>query len=77
VKVFDESKGFGFITGADDAKDYFMHFSAIKTDDGGFSTLSDQGQLVEFTGDDGKPMALDVTVLAGAPDARNGKVSSY
>ncbi|CAD6232180.1 unnamed protein product [Miscanthus lutarioriparius] len=58
-------EGFGFITGDADAKDYFVHFSSIKTT--GFSALS-EGQRVEFTaasGDDGKPLALDVTVLAG------------
>ncbi|GJN37860.1 hypothetical protein PR202_gb26855 [Eleusine coracana subsp. coracana] len=71
VKMFNESKGFGFITGADDAKDYFVHFSAIKTD--GFSTLY-EGQQVEFTaasGDDDKPMALDVAVLSGEAHAVN------
>jgi cold shock protein len=64
VKWFDETKGFGFITGDHDAKDYFVHFTAIKTQ--GFKTLS-EGQQVEFTpafGDGGKLIALDVVVIS-------------
>lgn len=67
VKWFNETKGFGFITGDADVKDYFVHFSSMKTDAGGFSTLS-EGQHVEFTAaseDYGKLLALDVTVLTG------------
>lgn len=44
VKWFNEGKGFGFI--AADNKDYFVHFSEIKTD--GFKTLK-EGEEVEFT----------------------------
>lgn len=75
VKMFNESKGFGFVTGADDAKDYFVHFSAITKTADGFATLS-EGQQVEFTaasGDDGKPMALDVSVLSAEALPNNGK----
>ena len=29
VKFFNDSKGFGFITGANEAKDYFVHVTAL------------------------------------------------
>ena len=44
VKWFDASKGYGFIT-ADDGKEVFVHYSAIKTD--GYKTLA-EGDEVEF-----------------------------
>lgn len=44
VKWFDNSKGYGFIQ-QPDAKDIFVHYSAITED--GFRTLI-QGQQVEF-----------------------------
>jgi CspA family cold shock protein len=44
VKWFNESKGFGFITG-DDGTDVFAHYSAIAGD--GFKTL-EEGQAVSF-----------------------------
>lgn len=43
VKWFNEGKGFGFIEAA--GQDYFVHFSAIKTD--GFKTLA-EGAAVSF-----------------------------
>ncbi len=39
VKWFNESKGFGFISPSDDAKDVFVLFSAIASD--GFRTLAE------------------------------------
>ena len=48
VKWFDSKKGYGFISEAesnDDDKDYFVHFSEIKSD--GFKTLN-EGQKVSF-----------------------------
>ena len=44
VKLFNERKGFGFIT-AEDGNDVFVHFSAIQ--DSGFKTLQ-EGQSVSF-----------------------------
>jgi len=49
VKWFNAQKGFGFITGQD-AKDVFVHFSAIQTD--GFKTL-EEGQAVNYDVEDG------------------------
>jgi CspA family cold shock protein len=59
VKWFNESKGYGFIT-ADEGKDVFVHYSAIKGD--GFKTLA-EGQKVSFeivNGEKG-PQAADVS----------------
>ena len=58
VKWFNATKGFGFIT-AEDGKDVFVHFSAIKSD--GFKTL-DEGQKVTFDLEDGPrgPQAINV-----------------
>ncbi|MDR1377985.1 MAG: cold-shock protein [Synergistaceae bacterium] len=61
VKWFNESKGYGFIT-ADEGKDVFVHYSAIKGD--GFKTLA-EGQKVAFeivNGEKG-PQAADVSRL--------------
>ncbi len=44
VKWFNETKGCGFIT-ADDGKDVFVHFSAIKSE--GFKTRA-EGDAVSF-----------------------------
>ncbi|MCK9537143.1 MAG: cold-shock protein [Bacilli bacterium] len=60
VKWFNAAKGFGFIK-ADDGKDVFVHYTAIKSD--GYKTLV-EGQSVAFditTGDRG-PQAINVVV---------------
>lgn len=44
VKWFNESKGYGFITGLE-GQEIFVHFSAIQED--GFRTLK-EGQDVQF-----------------------------
>jgi CspA family cold shock protein len=61
VKWFNESKGFGFITG-EDGKDVFAHYSAIQGD--GFKTLA-EGEQVSFDveqGDKG-PRAVNIVKL--------------
>jgi len=61
VKWFNESKGFGFITG-EDGKDVFAHYSAIQGD--GFKTLA-EGDQVSFEveqGDKG-PRAVNIVKL--------------
>jgi cold shock protein len=45
VKWFNDAKGYGFISRADDGKDVFVHYSSISGD--GFRTLN-QGQTVEY-----------------------------
>ena len=45
VKWFDAKKGYGFVSSMSDDKDYFVHFSEIKTD--GFKTL-EEGQKITF-----------------------------
>ena len=45
VKWFNDSKGFGFITVDGDAKDVFVHHTAIQAT--GFKSLA-EGQKVEF-----------------------------
>ena len=63
VKWFKSDKGYGFITLEGEARDIYVHFSAIKAD--GFKTL-EEGQTVEFDiveGDRG-PQAANVTVVS-------------
>ena len=45
VKWFNDAKGYGFISRADDGKDVFVHYSSISGD--GFRTLN-QGATVEY-----------------------------
>lgn len=45
VKWFNSTKGFGFITNADNGEDLFVHFSGIASE--GFKTL-EEGQNVTF-----------------------------
>lgn len=62
VKWFNDSKGFGFITG-DDGQDVFVHHSDIQSD--GYRSLQ-EGARVQFevvAGQKG-PRAANVTQLA-------------
>jgi CspA family cold shock protein len=45
VKWFNDAKGYGFISRADDGRDVFVHYSSISGD--GFRTLN-QGQQVMY-----------------------------
>ena len=58
VKWFNESKGFGFITG-DDGSDVFVHYSSITGN--GFKTLA-EGDRVTFDVESGPkgPKAINV-----------------
>ncbi|GBD98737.1 cold shock protein 1 [bacterium BMS3Abin07] len=58
VKWFNETKGFGFITG-EDGNDVFVHFSSIQGD--GFKTLA-EGDSVTFDTEEGPkgPKAVNV-----------------
>jgi len=60
-KWFNSGKGYGFIT-AEDGKDVFVHFSAIKAD--GYKSLN-EGDKVEFetTVDAKGTKAINVTVI--------------
>lgn len=68
VKWFDVKKGFGFIVGADGAKDVFVHYSSIEGD--GFRALKD-GEEVEYemTDSDRGPQAQNVRRLNPATDS--------
>ena len=59
VKLFNSSKGFGFINPDDGGEDLFVHHSEIKTN--GYASL-DEGQKVEFEVGQGKkgPCATSV-----------------
>lgn len=46
VKWFNGIKGYGFIVGDDDHKEYFVHFSDIKSNED-FKTLT-ENEKVEF-----------------------------
>jgi len=69
VKWFNDAKGYGFISRADDGKDVFVHYSSISGE--GFRTLV-QGQTVEYdeqTGPKGLFAAKVLKILAEAAAA--------
>jgi CspA family cold shock protein len=65
VKWFNDSKGYGFIQAENDARDVFVHYSAIAGE--GFKTLA-EGQKVDFDLIDGPkgPQAANVSKAANA-----------
>lgn len=62
VKWFNETKGYGFISGTEGPGEVFVHFSAIQGD--GYRTLY-EGQEVEFEVLEGEkgPQAANVIKL--------------
>jgi CspA family cold shock protein len=65
VKWFNDSKGYGFIQAENDARDVFVHYTAIQGE--GFKTLA-EGQKVVFDLIDGPkgPQASNVMKAAEA-----------
>jgi cold shock protein len=63
VKWFNDSKGYGFVQGEGEARDIFVHYTAIQGE--GFKTLA-EGQKVVFDLIDGPkgPQASNVTKAA-------------
>ncbi len=61
VKWFNDAKGYGFISRANDGKDVFVHYSSIAGD--GFRTLV-QGQDVEYEEVNGPKGLFAAKVLA-------------
>jgi CspA family cold shock protein len=61
VKWFNDAKGYGFITPADEGKDLFVHHSSIAGD--GYKSLP-EGAKVEFEAAEGEkgPEAKNVVV---------------
>ncbi len=61
VKWFNDAKGYGFISRADDGKDVFVHYSSITGE--GFRTLT-QGQTVEYDEQNGPKGLFAAKVLS-------------
>ena len=61
-------RGFGFAEDASDQKQHFVHFSALKTEPGGYRGLS-VGQEIEYdvVSADGRTRAENVTGPGGSP----------
>jgi len=73
VKWFNNKKGYGFIN-SEDGEDVFVHFSAIKVDEGAFKALY-ENDIVEFEVVDGDkgPQASNVIVVEKAPRQRRSR----
>ena len=68
VRWFNNKKGYGFVQKKSDAKDIFVHFSAIEME--GYRTLK-TGDQVEFEITDGEkgPQASKVVIVGSSPTA--------
>ena len=67
VKWFNSRKGYGFIN-SDDGMDIFVHYSAIKVDEGEFATLNEDDKVeFEITQGEKGPQASNVVVTEKAP----------
>ncbi len=77
VKWFNNRKGYGFIN-SEDGNDVFVHYSAIKTEDGEFKSLNENDK-VEFEVVDGDkgPQASNVTIIERAPRQYRQRSASY
>ena len=64
IKWYSGTKGYGYATG-EDGKDYFVHFSEIKTDEDGRRPWINEEQDLEFdpAETDKGPRALNIEVL--------------
>jgi len=78
VKWFNSKKGYGFITPDDGSPDVFVHYSAVKADEGEFKIIY-EGDIVEFEITEGQkgPQAIDVTVTQKGPRMDSGRRKSF
>jgi len=68
VVTWMTGRGFGFIEDSADQKQYFVHFSALKVEAGGFrSVIVGQEGEYEVTTQDGRSRAENVTSVGGSP----------
>ena len=68
VKWFNSRKGFGFITPEEGEKDVFVHYSAIKVEEGEFASLNENDKVEYETVETEKGLeARDVVVTEKAP----------
>tara|TARA_Y100000310_G_C20679189_1_gene814900 strand:- start:2179 stop:2472 length:294 start_codon:yes stop_codon:yes gene_type:complete len=68
VKFFNESKGFGFITG-EDGKEYFVHTTGIQE---GTTLRENDAVTFDVTEGDRGPKAENVALGSGSSDADSG-----